>query len=96
MIDRLDPRRVVKQRLYRESCVFRDGLYLKDLAAAGFPLHNTMLLDNSPTSFRPCPANGIAIESWFDDSKDQELLHALTFLEVLRDVRDVRTILSQP
>lgn len=97
VIDRLDPRRVVvQQRLFRDSCRLQNGLYLKDLSGAGFLLPNTMLLDNSPISFKSCPANGIAIESWFDDQQDQELLSALRFLEVMRHVADVRTILSLP
>ncbi len=65
----------------------------QDLAVQGFPLENTIIVDNSPLSFKTCPANGFPIESWFDDQYDEELLHLLPLLDALRRVDDVRPIL---
>jgi CTD nuclear envelope phosphatase 1 len=52
------------------------------------------LLDNSAASFAFYPDYAIPIESWKDDLKDSALLDILPFLDALRFVDDVRSILS--
>lgn len=56
----------------------------------------TVLVDNSPLSFKTCPANGIPIESWFENPNDRELLHLIPLLEALRTVPDVRHVIQPP
>lgn len=77
VIDFLDKTKTIKHRLYRESCVFAEGLYLKDLSRLGRPLDQTILVDNAATSYLLQPENGVAIKSWFSDQEDTELLGRL-------------------
>lgn len=63
----------INLRLYRESCLFLRGLYVKDLSRLGRKLDHTVIVDNSPASFLLQPDHGIPIKSWFSDTLDREL-----------------------
>lgn len=63
----------INLRLYRESCLFLRGLYVKDLSRLGRKLEHTVIVDNSPASFLLQPDHGIPIKSWFSDTSDREL-----------------------
>jgi RNA polymerase II subunit A small phosphatase-like protein len=90
VIDFLDKTKTIKHRLYRDSCVFIDGLYLKDLSRLGRPLEQITLIDNAPMSYMLQPQNGVAIVSWFADRNDEELLgRMLPALHSLRLAPDV-------
>mmetsp|Transcript_40913 Transcript_40913/g.55739 ORF Transcript_40913/g.55739 Transcript_40913/m.55739 type:complete len:365 (-) Transcript_40913:883-1977(-) len=93
LLDTLDPNHdLIKHRLFRDSCLMVDGNYLKDLNVVGRDLSKMVLVDNSPHAFGYQIDNGIPIESWFGEPKDEELLRLLEFLEQLRGVDDVRPI----
>lgn len=94
VIDNLDVHKVVRHRLFRESCFNHRGSYVKDLSQLGRHLGNIIILDNSPASYLFHPSNAVPITSWFSDQSDQELLDLIPFLEDLAHVENVMTVLD--
>lgn len=94
VLDMLDIHRVVKHRLFRESCYNHNGNYVKDLSQIGRELQDTIIIDNSPTSYLFHPANAVPITTWFNDIHDTELLDLIPFLNDLATVEDVTKVLD--
>lgn len=94
--DLLDKFGCFRARLFRESCVFHRGNYVKDLSRLGRPIKSTVIIDNSPASYIFHPDNAVPVTSWFDDMEDKELLELIPFLEGLSTVDDVCRVLQQP
>lgn len=91
--DLLDRSGVFRARLFRESCVFHRGNYVKDLSRLGRDLHKVVIMDNSPASYIFHPDNAVPVSSWFDDMTDCELLDLIPFLETLSQVDSVYSVL---
>ncbi|KAF4629503.1 hypothetical protein G7Y89_g8641 [Cudoniella acicularis] len=83
LLDQLDIHHVVHHRLFRESCYNHQGNYVKDLSQVGRDLRETIIIDNSPTSYIFHPQHAVPISSWFSDAHDNELLDLIPVLEDL-------------
>lgn len=95
LLDLLDPKKVIRYRLFRESCVFYEGNYIKDLSVLDRDLSSTIIIDNSPNSYLFHPENAIDCSSFIDDLRDRELDQIGSFLTGIRDAKDVRGICCQ-
>ncbi|XP_065331884.1 carboxy-terminal domain RNA polymerase II polypeptide A small phosphatase 1-like isoform X1 [Cloeon dipterum] len=91
--DLLDRWGVFRARLFRESCVFHRGNYVKDLNKLGRDLHSVIIVDNSPASYIFHPDNAVPVASWFDDMTDSELMDLIPFFEKLSKVDSVYNVL---
>lgn len=91
--DLLDQWNVFRARLFRESCVYHGGNYVKDLNKLGRDLQKILIVDNSPASYIFHPENAVPVKSWFDDTSDSELLDLIPLFEKLSKVDSVYTIL---
>ncbi|KAK8254075.1 phosphoprotein phosphatase [Phyllosticta capitalensis] len=96
LLDQLDIHGVVHHRLFRESCYNHQGNYVKDLSQVGRDLKDTIIIDNSPTSYIFHPQHAVPISSWFSDAHDNELLDLIPVLEDLAgsQVSDVSLVLD--
>jgi RNA polymerase II subunit A small phosphatase-like protein len=96
LLDQLDIHKVIHHRLFRESCYNHQGNYVKDLSQIGRDLKDTIIIDNSPTSYIFHPQHAVPISSWFSDAHDNELLDLIPVLEDLAgsNVRDVSLVLD--
>ncbi|XP_067832587.1 carboxy-terminal domain RNA polymerase II polypeptide A small phosphatase 2-like [Heptranchias perlo] len=93
--DLLDKWGVFRARLFRESCVFHRGSYVKDLSRLGRDLNKILIIDNSPASYIFHPYNAVPVTSWFDDLSDTELLTLIPAFEGLSQAEDVYTGLER-
>lgn len=96
LLDQLDIHKVIHHRLFRESCYNHQGNYVKDLSQVGRDLKETIIIDNSPTSYIFHPQHAVPISSWFSDAHDNELLDLIPVLEDLAasNVQDVSLVLD--
>ncbi|CAG9324463.1 unnamed protein product [Blepharisma stoltei] len=92
VLDYLDPTGVlIHHRLYRENCLFIDGVYIKDLRIlANRQIKDTVIVDNAAYSFAYQLDNGIPIVSWHDDMTDRELYKLIEYLRSLSRLDDIR------
>ena len=98
VLDRLEgdgPGTLFRHRLFRNACVQKGGFFLKDLSVIGRDLRRTVLVDNNNVCFLPQPENGVPIESFYDDERDEELPKIASLLERLAKEDDVRPTLAR-
>ncbi|ORY01153.1 hypothetical protein K493DRAFT_209976 [Basidiobolus meristosporus CBS 931.73] len=86
---------IFSKRLYRESCTYRNGVFMKDLSIINPDLSKVILVDNSPFSYAINQRNAVPIKTWMnDDPYDECLSDLIPFLDALSGVEDVRSILG--
>lgn len=95
LLDLLDIHKVIRYRLFRESCVFYEGNYVKDLSVLDRDIASTIIIDNSPNSYLFHPENAIDCSSFIDDPRDRELDQIGSFLAGIKDAKDVRGLAPQ-
>jgi len=93
--DLLDKWNVFSSRLFRESCVFHRGNYVKDLGRLGRELGKIIIVDNSPASYIFHPENAVPVVSWFDDMENKELMELIPFFEELSTADNIYTLLQR-
>lgn len=87
-------------KLYRPSCRYMNGAYVKDLTRLGRNVSTTVIVDvsymkNSPLSYALQPQNAVSISSWFFDMKDNDLEAVWKILELLINEPDIPAALSK-
>ncbi|KAG9389704.1 NLI interacting factor-like phosphatase [Carpediemonas membranifera] len=95
VIDMLDLTQTVSARLYRDSCRIVDGDYVKDLDVLGRPLGETLILDNSPISYKLHTPNALGIVTWVGAVEDVELRRVQGILETVNGMADIRPTLQE-
>ena len=91
VIDRIDTHKLVRHRLYKESCLLINECRVKDLALLNRKLEKVIILDNSPMSYFLQPNNSIGISTWMSDKSDRELYHVTEMLMEMKDIDNVYT-----
>ncbi|KAF3544612.1 hypothetical protein DY000_02008943, partial [Brassica cretica] len=91
VLDKIDRKGVITQRLYRDSCREVNGRYVKDLSmVVGEDLGSVLIVDDNPSSYSLQPENGVPIKAFVDDLRDQELMKLAEFLEICYAYEDMR------
>ncbi|XP_019058886.1 PREDICTED: probable C-terminal domain small phosphatase [Tarenaya hassleriana] len=91
VLDKLDKKHIISQRLYRDSCKEMNGKYVKDLSLVeGKELGNVLIVDDNPSSFMLHPENGVPIKPFVDDMNDRELMKLADFFDRCYRYEDMR------
>jgi Dullard-like phosphatase family protein len=90
----LDPTgELIHHRLYRENCLVKSGVYIKDLRIfVNRRVEDIVIVDNSAYCFAYQLENGIPIISWFDDYNDRELQKLVEYIKILAHVPDISLV----
>ncbi len=95
LLNKLDTKKRISYRLFREHCTPSGNFFIKDLKKVGRNLKDTILLDNNPISYFMNKENGVPILTWISSKNDNELFKLIPFLEYLSKVDDVRTVIKK-
>lgn len=90
VLDKMDKKRVISQRLYRDSCTEINGRYAKDLSLVAKDLGSVLIVDDNPFSYSLQLDNGIPIKPFVDDMEDQELMKLAEFFDECYQYEDLR------
>lgn len=91
VIDLLDPdNNIISNRLFNRDCLNFKGLFLKSLDIFNVDPRDLIIVDNAVLCFGLDLANGVPIQEYRGEGKDEELIDLEQFLSFLSDVDDVR------
>jgi len=96
VVEKLDPLHAyISYQLYKEHCLYKDGVHIKDLSKLNRDLSKVLIIDVDENSIKLQPENAIKLPKW-NGQADDELIKLIPFLEYLatQQVKDVRPILS--
>jgi Dullard-like phosphatase family protein len=74
VIDLIDKNNIIKDKFFRQDCIYNNDIYIKDLFKVTNNLKNVIIIDNNPSSYATNEDNGIPIKTWYDDLNDNELI----------------------
>ena len=96
ILDRLDTKKTISHRLYRQHTDLRNNTNIKDLSKIGRPMSRMIIIDNIAENFQLQTDNGIFIKSWYDDKDDTALMELFPLLKeiVVKNFPDVRKALK--
>ena len=97
VIDFISPDTPENHRLFRDSCTFKTGFFIKDLNMINRNLSDMIIVDNNPISFLFNSENGIQATSFFATGEEDTYLmnELLPRLKVLANINDVRDYIVQ-
>lgn len=87
--DLLDRWGVFRARLFRESCVFHRGNYVKDLSRLGRELSKVIIVDNSPASYIFHPENAVSTLVPALTRSFVTLVHSQTFSKCIFQIKNI-------
>lgn len=65
------------------------------MSVLGRNMKDTILIDNSPTSYMLQPECGLPILSWYDDMNDRVLLDYIPLLIEMSKINDIREVIPR-
>mmetsp|Transcript_23135 Transcript_23135/g.64273 ORF Transcript_23135/g.64273 Transcript_23135/m.64273 type:complete len:357 (-) Transcript_23135:538-1608(-) len=94
ILERIDPQRMIRFRLYRDSTQYHNGKHVRDLSKLNRNLNQVIYITADKESFQFHPDNAVKIEPWKLQESDTVLLDLIPFIELIvktnvADVRDV-------
>ena len=96
VVDRFDPRRRIRHRLYRDTTTYSGGHHRKDLDVLNRRVDQVIIIDTDPESFSMHPRNGILVPKYISEEdpklEDAALTSLVPFLQylALSKVEDLR------
>jgi len=98
VVERLDPRRFFRHRLYRDATTYSGGQHIKDLSALNRNVAKCLIIDCDAACFGLHPAHGIAVPPYVStadpDKSDRTLTRLVPLLIYLKRALELGKITS--
>ena len=94
LLDLLDTHKVIRSRLFRESCVYLKGK-CNNMSLINRDLSQPRIVDASSNSYVFHPENAIDCSSFLDDPNDRKLDQIVTCIVGIKDINGVSNVCTQ-